>query len=93
MKYLFMVILFVVGCGKEDLYKLVGIRKFAVGDCLVASNKAPEKWELHHPDYEVTEIGNKQYRIKFIALGDSDIYSTITFGYLWEGFYQKVNCK
>lgn len=94
MKYIILaLILFSLGCGKEDFYKLVGKRKFAVGDCLIASNKEPEKWELNRPQYIVTEIGKKQYRINFIEMGSSDIYDTISFGYLFEGFYQKVPCK
>ena len=93
MKYLCVFLLMLVGCGKEDLYTLIGKRKFAIGDCLIVSNKEPEKWEISKPQYSVTEIGKRQYRIRFIENGPSDIYDAISFGYLFEGFFQKVPCK
>lgn len=94
MKYLLLSILLLSACGVGDFYNLIGIRKFKVGDCLVVAIHDPESWQKREsPTYKVTEIGKRSYRIMYIASGPSDIYDDISFGHLWEDFYQKVDCK
>lgn len=87
MKYLFLLLL--VSCGEADFYNLFGVRKFKVGDCLIVSNKAPEKWEQKNPDYVVLELGKEHYRVQ---LYKAKTTNSISYGHLWEDFYQKVDC-
>ncbi len=88
MKYLIIALFALTGCGPADLYNLVGHRRFAVGDCLIQSSDEPEPWQ-NKPDYKVLEIGNNHYLVKNL-----EHYSVIeiSFGHLWEDFYQKVSC-
>ncbi len=90
MKYLLILFLstLISGCGPSDLRKLVGIRKFAVGDCLIQSLHDPEKWDV--AEYKVIDIGINSYLIKAWR---SEAISQIEFGHLWEDFYQKVPCR
>lgn len=81
---------FLVGCGPSDFYDLVGHRRFKVGDCLIQSTKEPESWEKVKPEYIVVELGKRKYRVKHLELS---YYTEIDYGYLWEDFYQKVDCK
>lgn len=87
MKYLIVFLLFLTACGPSDFRKLVGIRKFSVGDCLVISIHDPEKWDK--PEYSVLEIGRSGYLIKRLQYGYTE---TVSYGHFWEDFYQKVPC-
>lgn len=94
-KSLFIILFLITGCGVSDLYNMVGYRRFKVGDCLIASLDAPEKWELSKPKYVVLELGTKNYLALDLELYRMNIYHTINikYGHLWEGFYQKVECS
>lgn len=81
------------GCGKSDFMKLVGIRRFKVGDCLILSSHKPEKWEEANPSYIISEIGDRKYHANYISGNTVTVgFTDIEYGHLWEDFYQKVNC-
>lgn len=94
MKYL-VILLLLTGCGMSDFYNLFGYRRFKVGDCLIASNKEPESWQYKDPDYIVISLGKYAYRTNFFGTENwkKPVENNITFGHLWEDFYQKVPCK
>lgn len=87
MRYLIVLLLFLTACGPSDFRKWVGIRKFAVGDCLIQSINRAEKWDK--ADYKVIDIGKDSYLIEHIRMGYT---TTISFGHLFEDYYQKVSC-
>lgn len=74
-----------------DFYRLIGIRKFKVGDCLVSGSSKPEPWEIYEPSYIIVEIGHNHYRASF--KGSRTIFTNIKFGHIDEGFYNKVECN
>lgn len=94
-KILLFLILFIISCGPSDFINLIGIKKFKVGDCIINSRHEPEKYELKTPNYKIMEVGNRAYFTcyiyKGIELTDHCEYF-ISYGHLWEDFYQKVPC-
>jgi hypothetical protein len=82
--------LLLTACGKADLYAALGIRKFAVGDCLIMSRQEPESWEVSRPKYKVLAVGKSKY---LIEATEGRFHDEISFGHLYEDFYQKVPCK
>ena len=96
MKYVLLIVTMIMisGCGKEDLYNLVGHRKFKVGDCVATGHDNDhEEFDKDKADYKITAIGKHRYQMEFIYNNRlSGQFNDMIFGYLWEGFYHKVDC-
>lgn len=94
MKYLLLIsLIFLTGCGASDFYNLVGHRRFKAGDCLMTGLNEVERWNSTSPVYIVIELGKRNYRTKFISDGKiTKLENDISYGHLWEDFYQKVDC-
>lgn len=95
MKYLILTLfIFCSACGPSSIRDLFGIRKFQIGDCLITSLNEPEEHQLHNPNYIIKDIGKRDYYSCFIYKGEitkqCDYF--ISYGHLWEDFYQKVPC-
>lgn len=91
MKYLFLffILISLSACGISDFYNLIGHRRFKIGDCLIQSLHEPESWETTKPQFKVITLGKKAYLILNINYRYED---KVTYGHLWEDFYQKVPC-
>jgi hypothetical protein len=76
-------------CGKSDFFNLVGYRRFKVGDCLYIGLR---KQEMARPTYRVILVGKEGYSAQWIEYPKIEP-KFISYGHLWEDYYQVVDCN
>lgn len=92
-KIILVIFLIVSNCTKYEALSVAGVRKFAVGDCLVILSGEPESWDTTRlPSELVEELGKHSYKIHYIYNGKlTNIIDSLEYG-KDEDTHQKAPC-